>query len=157
MIRLVALVVLTIIAIAIAIVLQRRRPDPPTAPSYRSPSQLDRDDFVSSPGQVLVVLFASTTCDTCPRAWEAVESVLGVLAGAFVAQRVDVQHDSEIHQRYRIDGVPTTIVADQQGVVVQAFFGPITPRQLTEALVAAGVPLPEGAEQVGHPSEEGDE
>ncbi|MCP4224863.1 MAG: thioredoxin family protein, partial [Actinomycetia bacterium] len=136
MIRLIALVALTMVAIAIAVVLQRRRPDPPTAPSYRSPTQLDRDDFVNSPGQLLVVLFASATCDTCPRAWEAIEAVLGVLAGAFVAQRVDVQLDPELHQRYRIDGVPTTIVADENGVVVQAFFGPITPHQLTEALVA---------------------
>ena len=136
--RLLALVVLTVVAVAIALVLQRRRPDPPTAPSYRAPSQLDRADFTSPGVPLLVALFASTTCDTCPTAWAAVERVGAVLGGAFVAQRIDVQDDPKLHQRYRIDGVPTTIVADGQGVVQQAFFGPITPEQLAEALVAAG-------------------
>jgi hypothetical protein len=141
--RLVALVVLTVVAVGVALVLQRRRPDPPTAPSYRAPSQLDRSDFAAQPGRPLVALFASTTCDTCPGAWAAIESVRDALGEVFVAQRLDVQHDPELHRRYRIDGVPTTVLADAEGVVHQAFFGPVTPEQLTEALVAAGIaPLP---------------
>lgn len=141
MTRLIALIVLTAVAVGVALVLQRRRPDPPTAPSYRAPAQLDRDDFQSTPGQVLVALFASTTCDTCPGAWSTVETVLAALGG-FSAQRIDVQTDSSLHQRYQIDGVPTTLVADPEGVVVQAFFGPVTTDQLTGALGEAGVADP---------------
>ena len=144
-IRLAAVTVLTLVAVGIAIVLQRRRPDPPTAPSYRAPSQLDRDDYVSAPGQLLVALFSSATCDSCPRAWEAIQRVLGVFSEGFVTQRIDVQDNPDLHERYRIDGVPSTIIADTEGIVIQAFFGPVTPQQLTEALVAAGVPPPDGA------------
>lgn len=136
--RLLALVILSVIAVGLALVLQRRRPDPPTAPSYRAPSQLDRDDFASPAVPLLVALFASTTCDTCPAAWSAVQAVQAATEVAFASQRVDVQDDPGLHERYRIDGVPTTIVADADGVVVQAFFGPVTPEQLTEAVAAAG-------------------
>jgi thioredoxin-like negative regulator of GroEL len=54
-------------------------------------------------------------------------------------RRVDVQTEPELHRRYRIDGVPTTVVADADGVVLQAFFGPLSPGQLTETLARAGV------------------
>lgn len=135
--RLVALVLLTAVAVGIALLLQRRRPDPPSAPSYRAPTQLDRDDFSSPDVGVLVALFASTTCETCPRAWAAIEAVTADLLNRVTIQRLDVQHESELHRRYRIDGVPTTVIADREGVVVQAFFGPVTDSQLEDALALA--------------------
>jgi hypothetical protein len=142
--RLIALVVLTLVAVGIALVLQRRRPDPPSAPSYRAPTQLDRDDFPGAADSgVLVALFSSTTCDSCPQAWSTIESVLAAGAGGPVsgvtAVRLDVQSEPDLHRRYRIDGVPTTVVTDDQGVVVQAFFGPLSADQLTDALASAGI------------------
>lgn len=135
--RLAALVLLTVAAVGIALLLQRRRPDPPSAPSYRAPSQLDRDDFRFADVGVLVVLFASTTCETCPRAWAVMEAVTADLVDRVACQRVDVQHEPELHRRYRIDGVPTTVIADREGVVVQAFFGPVSDAQLRDALALA--------------------
>lgn len=135
--RLLALVVLTALAVGIALLLQRRRPDPPSAPSYRAPQQLDRDDFAGGGAPILIALFASTTCETCPTAWLAIEQVAAAWSdpGApLVTQRIDVQDDAELHRRYKIDGVPTTVVADAEGVVVQTFFGPITALELAEAL-----------------------
>ena len=135
--RLVALVALTVLAVGIALALQRRRPDPPSAPSYRAPHQLDRNDFVSPARRLLLVLFASTTCDSCPKTWMKIQEVVAQLGddGAELAvQRIDVQDGPELHTRYRIDGVPTTLVADHDGVVTQAFFGPITDEQLRRAL-----------------------
>lgn len=133
--RLIALVVLTALAVGVALLLQRRRPDPPSAPSYRAPAQLDRDDFASPSAATLVALFASTTCNTCPTAWEA---VLGAAAerddDGLAVQRIDVQDDPTLHERYRIDGVPTTLIVDAEGVVVQAFFGPVTTADVTAAL-----------------------
>lgn len=139
--RLIALVVLTALAIGVALVLQRRRPDPPSAPSYRAPVQLDRADFAATPGRWLVVLFGSTTCDTCPVAWATVESMTRRAVGSeqLDIQRIDVQTDPSLHKRYRIDGVPTTVVADDEGVVVEAFFGPVDADQLTAALASAGI------------------
>lgn len=151
--RLLVLVALTALAVGVALVLQRRRPDPPSAPSYRAPAQLDRDDFqpAAGAGSWLIVLFGSTTCDTCPRAWDTIRSVLAEGAtsdagwpdnGRIEARRVDVQTDPTLHKRYRIDGVPTTVIADAEGVVQQSFFGPMAEDQLITALARLGVGPP---------------
>jgi len=138
--RLAALVVLAVVAVGVALMLQRRRPDPPSAPSYRAPAQLDRNDFTPRAGAWAVVLFGSATCETCPIAWAVVQRVLEDRAGALVeAQRVDVQTDGELHRRYRIDGVPTTVVADPDGVVTHTFFGPMEPDSLADALTEAEI------------------
>ena len=133
--RLVALIVLTALAVGVALLLQRRRPDPPSAPSYRAPAQLDRSDFVEPSAPTLVALFASTTCDTCPKAWESILAASSESdRGALAVQRIDVQDDPTLHDRYRIDGVPTTLVVDADGVVTQAFFGPVTVADVAAAL-----------------------
>jgi protein-disulfide isomerase len=120
--RLVVLVILTVVAVGAATVLQRRRrPDRPTAPSYEAPTQLDRDDFTRPDAPWLVVVFASETCDSCERVWQAVEPVQ---AEPVAVQRVVVQRDPGLHKRYRIDGVPTTVVADAEGVVQRSWLGP---------------------------------
>lgn len=133
MTRLIVLVVLVVIAIVIAMVLQRRRPDPPSAPSYRAPAQLDRNDFVRPDAPALIVVFASSTCNTCPEVWQLVESFE---ADELAVQRVDVQDGADLHARYRIDGVPTTVLADGRGVVVTTFFGPVSDEEFVEAVDA---------------------
>jgi thioredoxin-like negative regulator of GroEL len=135
--RLIILVVLGLAAVAVATLMQRRRPDPPSAPSYRAPSQLDRDDFQRPEAPALVVVFASETCDTCPAVWSAVEQLP---PERIATQLVTVQSDPSLHQRYRIDGVPTTVIANHDGVVVEAFFGPVPLDDIVEAI---GRHLPE--------------
>ena len=140
--RLIVLAVLAAAAVGLAYLLQRRRPDPPSAPSYRAPAQLDRDDFAYPERPYLAVVFASTTCETCPRVWALLEPLaLPQLA----VQRVDVQDRADLHQRYRIDGVPTTLFAGPDGVVVKAHFGPFGEDELREALVAVGQHGPDGS------------
>lgn len=135
MTRLIVLVVLAAVAAAVAYLLQRRRPDPPSAPSYRAPSQLDRDDFAQPETPVLAVVFASTTCNTCPDVWASVEALA---REDLAVQRIDVQDGADLHQRYKIDGVPTTILANHQGVVAKAFFGPVDDDELQQALESLG-------------------
>lgn len=135
LLRLILLVVLAVAAVGVAYLLQRRRPDPPSAPSYRAPAQLDRDDFDHPDRPHLAAVFASTTCATCPEVW----ATLAGLDGPFLTvQRIDVQDRGELHKRYRIDGVPTTIFADDRGVVTKAFFGPIDGDELRELLSTMG-------------------
>ena len=132
MTRLVILIVLAVVAVGVAYLLQRRRPDPPSAPSYRAPAQLDRNDFDGPDRPYLAVVFASTGCNTCPEVWSLVEPMGDE---ELVVQRVDVEDDGGgLHQRYRIDGVPTTVLADGQGVVTATFFGPVPAEELAEAV-----------------------
>ncbi len=130
-VRLAIMVVLATLAGAVAWWLQRRRPDPPSAPSYRAPSQIDRNDFTGPDRPILIVVFASTTCDSCPKVWEVVEP-LG--SGEIAVQRVDVQTGGDLHRRYKIDGVPTTLLVAGDGVVAQAYFGPLTSDELDPAI-----------------------
>lgn len=133
MIRLAILIVLAVAAIGLALVLQRRRPEPPSAPSYRAPSQLDRNDFAGPNELPLVVVFASTTCNSCPVVWKEVERSK---TDAFVIERVNVQDDPKRHERYKIDGVPTTLVVGADGAVSAVFFGPLKDGALSEAIEA---------------------
>ena len=131
MTRLIVLLVLTAAAIGVAYLLQRRRPEPPTAPSYRSPTQVDRADFNAPAETVLIAVFASTSCNSCPAAWEVVQAHARPQVSV---ERIDLEDDPVRHQRYKIDGVPTTLVIDPDGVVRQAFFGVVDPVALAAAL-----------------------
>ena len=142
--RLVVLAVLAVLGVALAAILQRRRPDPPSVPGYRAPTQLNRAEFANQQVPILVALFSSATCDSCPVAWATIQSVVkGIedpeLADRVDHERIDIQDNPDLHRRYRIDGVPTTVVVDADGVVIQAFFGPMTDGQLLEALTRAGI------------------
>lgn len=133
MTRLIILIVLVVVAVSVAFLLQRRRPEPPSAPSYRAPSQLDRADFIGPSALPVVVVFASTSCNSCPVVWEEVEKAK---TDAFSIERVNVQDDPKRHERYKIDGVPTTLVAGPDGVVTASFFGPLAEGALQSAIAA---------------------
>jgi hypothetical protein len=132
-IRLVVLVGLVLAAVVLALILQRRRPDPPSAPGYRVPAQLDRDDFLRPDAAALIAVFASTTCNSCPEVWVLVEPLA---SRDLAVQRIDVEDGGELHRRYRIDGVPTTVLADAEGVVTATFFGPVDEEALRSAVAA---------------------
>ncbi len=131
MIRLIVLIVLSLAAVGIAFALQRRKPEAPSAPSYRAPRQLDRSDFDVPSELDLVVVFASSTCDSCPQAWA---TVTGIEHSGTGAQRVLVQERPDLHKRYKIDGVPTTLVVGPDGAVHASFFGVVDAAPIIEAL-----------------------
>ena len=68
-------------------------------------------------------MFGSTTCNTCPQVWETISKIDQF---DIARERIDVQTDPGRHKRYRIDGVPTTIIANRDGTVRKTMFGPIS-------------------------------
>ncbi len=139
--RLVVLLVLTALAVGVSLVLQRRRPEAPTAPSYRAPVQIDRCDFVSPDVATLVVMFTSVTCDGCVAAWDVVRAAAGEAADSEIAgskgvviQKIEIEETPDLHQRYKIDGVPTTLIVDDQGVVLRSYFGPLDRAEIADQL-----------------------
>lgn len=133
MTRLIILIALTAVAVGVALLLQRRRPEAPTAPSYRAPTQVDRADFDHDSTPTLLAVFTSASCSSCATAWSSVESLAATQDG-LAAQRIEIQDDPKLHQRYRIDGVPTTLIIDADGVVTKSFFGPPVEDDLLAAL-----------------------
>ena len=135
--------VLLVVALRIAALLQRRRrTDAPTQPAWSVPVQLDRNDFTSPEFPWLVVLFSSATCDTC----SAMADKIRVLASPHVAVEVaEIAQRPDLHRRYAIDAVPTTVVAGTDGVVVAHWVGPVSATDLWAGVAAArgGTDLPD--------------
>ncbi len=129
--RILLLAGLLLLGAAIAFLLQRRRPEPPTAPTYRVPAQIDRADFAESSKPILVVLFSSLSCDTCPKAWKVLETIENKSVDF---QKIDIETDPSLHKRYKIDGVPTTLIIDSQGKVQKSFLGPLVEEEIVNAL-----------------------
>lgn len=132
------LVALVVVAAAVAVAWwleRRRRPDPPTAGSYPVPAQLDRDDFPRPDAPVLVVLFSSRTCEGClPMA----AKVAALESPSVATCEVEYSEQTGLHRRYGIEGVPTVVVADADGVVTGGFVGATPSADLEAALGRAG-------------------
>ncbi|HLY82821.1 MAG TPA: hypothetical protein VKQ71_07540 [Acidimicrobiales bacterium] len=136
--RVVIAAALIAVCAGVAFLLRRRRPEPPTQARGATPSQLDRRDFGRPEAPWLVAVFTSATCASCAGA----TAKAAVLASQDVAyQDISFQHDRPLHERYRIDTVPTTLVADREGVVRASFVGDPPAAELWAAVA--------GARQVG--------
>lgn len=128
---------LIVVAAVVAWRLERRRPAPPPRDAYPVPRQLDRADFPRADVPWLVALFSSTTCDSC----DGLAAKLTPLDGPHVATcEIEFHEHAELHTRYEISGIPTTIVADADGVVRAAFVGAFTATDLWAAVAEARSP-----------------
>lgn len=137
------------IAVVVALVLQRRRPDAPTQSSWTVPAQLDRRDFARPDAPWLVLTFTSSTCDSCA----GVKAKTAVLASDAVAvDDVDAVADKALHDRYHIDAVPTLVIADEAGAVRASFVGPMTATDLWATMADLREPgsVPPGCDHGQH-------
>ena len=126
--------VVVLVAAIFAVVVDRRRPEPPTQGTWAVPAQLDRADFARPEAAWLVVVFTSATCDSCAQAVARAE----VLASDAVAvDEAEVKARADLHRRYHIDAVPITVVADSDGVVRASFTGPASATDLWAAVAGA--------------------
>ena len=148
--RLVIAAVLVAVAVVVALVLERRRASAPTQPrKWAVPTQLDRDDFEFRDVPWLVVVFTSETCDSCAR----VLPKAAVLGSEVVAvMEVPYQSMRDLHERYAIDVVPTTLVADDEGVVRAMFVGVPTATDLWAAVAEARDPGSTPEPELGRPT-----
>ncbi len=140
---------LVAVAVAVAFVVERRRPAAPTQPRWAVPAQLDRADFDGADRPWLVALFSSTACESCARA----SAKASVLASSQVAyQDVSYQERADLHARYGIEAVPTIVVADGEGVVRASFVGVPTATDLWAALAEVRVPGSSPEPGLGRPA-----
>lgn len=136
--RLAVALVLVALAIVVAVVIDRRRPSAPTQPqTWPVPTQLDRADFDDPFRPWLVAVFTSRTCESCER----VTAKARVVASDEVAYtEVSWQERRDLHDRYSIGAVPTTVIADRDGVVRASFVGSPTATDLWAAIAEARDP-----------------
>lgn len=144
MARLIAVAVVVVVAVVVALVAQRRRPEAPTNPKDASaPGQLDRHDFPRPDAPWLVVVFSSATCLSCAQVRQTAVSLDSDSVAVFDAE---VTAEAALHERYRIDAVPTTVLADAEGVVRRSFVGPVSATHLWGAMAELRAPgtVPDG-------------
>ena len=119
--------VLTIVAVVVAVAIDRRRPDAPTQARWAVPTQLDREDFARPEAPWLVAVFTSATCDSCAG---VVAKAAPLDSDEVAVQEVEVGAQPDLHRRYSIDAVPCLVLADAEGVVRASFVGPPTATDL---------------------------
>ncbi len=128
------LVIGAVILVAVGVVawfLRRRPPDAPPRDVYPVPKQLDRSDFPRDDAAWLVALFSSAACDSC----EGLGPKLTPLASSDVAVcEIDAESRGDLHRRYELAAIPTTVIADHEGVVRRAFVGAFTATDLWAAV-----------------------
>ncbi len=130
--RLLTALVLAGVVLAVAALVQRhRRPPDPVRTGYAVPLQLVRADFERPAAPWLVVVFTSATCSTCAGVWDRARHLE---SDAVAVQEVELSAARDLHERYRIEAVPTTVVADGDGAVRRHFLGPVTATDLWAAV-----------------------
>ena len=134
MIRFVIVGVVVVIALLANLWQRKRQVDAPTQGASEVPSQIDRSDFVRPDAPWIVLAFTSATCQTC----SDIERKARVLETNSVAiQILEYTAERELHERYKIDAVPTVLMADANGVVQANFLGPVSATDLWAALARA--------------------
>jgi hypothetical protein len=129
--RFVIAAILVVAAVAVALVLRRRRPAPPTQPRWPVPGQVDRCDFDRPESPWLVAVFTSTTCQSCE---DALAKAVVLDSDQVAVQEVSFQTRKDLHRRYSIEAAPTIVVADKDGVVQASFVGPPSTTELWAAV-----------------------
>lgn len=139
---------LVMVAVAVALVLRRRQAaDAPSQPGWRVPAQLDRNDFARPEAPWLVTVFSSATCSTCA---SVVDKARVLACDTVVVDEVELVARREIHNRYRVEAVPMTLIADADGVVHASFLGPITATDLWAAVAEVRDPGCSPEPDLGH-------
>jgi hypothetical protein len=147
MARFVIFGVLVVGAVVVAVILQRRKPAPPTQPVWAVPTQLDRNDFDGGDKPWLVAVFTSATCESCV----GVTAKAEVLESPQVAyQEISYQARKDLHDRYHIEVVPCLLVADSDGVVRASFIGVPSATDLWAAVAEAREPGSSPEPDLGH-------
>lgn len=135
--RLVIALVLMATAAAVAYLIQRRRPAPPTQSMHAVPGQLDRGDFERPDAPWLVAVFTSETCASCAG---ALEKAMVLESDEVAVVDASWQARPDLHRRYAIDAAPTIVIADCDGIVRAAFTGAPTATDLWAAVAEARNP-----------------
>ena len=129
--RLAIAAVLVVVALAVAYLAQRRRGAAATSVTRSElPAAVDLTAVGITSGPALVV-FTEETCRTCAAALAVVRGPAG--AGLLVAE-VPFGAERELHRQHGIDTVPTTVVIDADGQVIDGWVGRVDLSGLTAAL-----------------------
>lgn len=132
--RLAIAAVLVVVAIAVALVAQRGRRAAATSVTRSAlPAAVDLTTMSVSGGPSFVV-FTEESCRTCAAALGVVRGPAG--AGLAVVE-VPFGAERHLHRQHGIDTVPTTVLVDRDGQVIDGWIGRVDLSELAAALADA--------------------
>ncbi len=131
-VRVIAAVVLFALLAAVAWWLERRRRvDPPTQGPSEMPRQLDRSDFPRPDAPWIVVLFTASNCDSCAGLYDKAATLE---SNDVVVTEIEYFTRPDLHDRYKVDAAPLTIIGDAEGIVRGSFLGAFSAPELWSAV-----------------------
>jgi hypothetical protein len=110
---------------------RRRRNEAPTQSPGLGPIQLDRADFPRPEAPWLVVLFTSSTCESCAGLYD---KAAALESDHVAVAEVEYFARPQLHERYHVDAAPLTVIADAEGVVRASFLGAFAAPELWTAI-----------------------
>lgn len=140
----VALGIVVVVGVAALVLRRRQVVDAPTQKEWTVPTQIDPADLAGVGEGVstswTIAVFTSASCHVCAdvvsKARVLQSSQVNVLEFEYGAHRA-------LHDKYRIDAVPTLVVIDSGGVVRRHFLGPVTATDLWAAVAQTRDPATE--------------
>ncbi|MCB9389121.1 MAG: hypothetical protein H6512_05970 [Acidimicrobiia bacterium] len=137
--RLIIAIAAIIVISGAAVVAERRRQSEPTptGPRPNLPARLERRDFAGPDKPWAVIMFSSQECDSCVVMRDKVDALA---SGEVAIDVVEYQDRPKLHERYGIDSVPLTLVADSEGDIVSGFLGRVSATDLWAAVARARNP-----------------
>jgi len=121
--RLLVTAVVVCAAALVALLVRQRRPVGGPTQTGQTPDALDRSSFIAPDSPWLLAVFSSATCMACA---DVLRMAQGFESANVAVQDIDFQSEPDVHKRYSIDSVPTTVIADRSGVVRGAWIGPLS-------------------------------
>lgn len=139
MTRLAVMLALALVVGIAVVALQRRTTRPQVATRHHLPSHVDRGRFASPTTPWLISIFSSATCLACA---EVIGWARSLESDSVVVQDIEVDAEPELHHMHRIDSVPSTVIADHQGVVKLGLVGPLSPADKAQITAIVGAHSP---------------
>jgi hypothetical protein len=155
--KVVIVLAVSVVAVVVAALVQRRPADAPARDGAdHVPSSVDRADFGATDAPWMVVLFSSSTCDSCA---DVRSKAMPLASPHVVVVEATYQDDGALHRKYEIDAVPLCLLVDARGVVRRSFIGPVSSTHLWGALAdlrdPGSVPQECGAADRDHTTADG--
>ena len=141
---LIALGIVVVVGAAAFVLRRRQVVDAPTQKEWTVPTQIDPADLgavrgIASPSWSIAV-FTSASCHVCA---DVVGKARVLRSPQVNVMEFEYGAHRSLHDKYRIDAVPTLVVVDADGVVRRHFLGPVTATDLWAAVAQTRDPVAE--------------
>ncbi len=135
----IAVIIVAIVSAIALVARHRRRADAPTQKSWTVPEQIDPHDIFGEDSadvthdvaEWAIVVFTSATCHVCA---DVAAKARALESRRVLVREFEYTNDRAMHDKYRIEAVPTLLMCSRAGIVEHSILGPVTATDLWAAV-----------------------